>query len=87
VRAAYRTETPEDVLVFGRDNGTDRRIVVVNFAAESRTVDLRPVVGTTNRFTGADIGVSRSDGAVTVEVETLAVLETPSLFGQGRWQS
>jgi len=80
VRPAYRTETPEDVLVFGRDAGAEKRIVVVNFAAELRQVDLRPVVDTTDRFTGEDVGVARSDDAVTVEVDTLAVFSTPTLF-------
>ena len=84
VRAAYRTGTPDDVLVFGRDAGDEKRIVVVNFAAGPRTVDLRPVVGTTDRFTGADVELARDADAVTVEVDTLAVLPTPTLFGQGR---
>ena len=84
VRAAYRTDTPEDVLVFGRDAGEAKRIVVVNFAAGARTVDLRPVVATTNLFTGEDVGVAGPGDAVTVSVERLAVLETPTLFGQGR---
>lgn len=82
VRAAYRTETPDDVLVFGRDAGAEKRIVVVNFAAESRTVDLRPVVGTRNLFTGADVGVTRNEDAVTVDVDTLAILAAPTLFGR-----
>jgi hypothetical protein len=84
VRAAFRTETPDDVLVFGRDGGDEKRIIVVNFAATPRTVDLRPVVDTTDRFTGADVAVDRSEDAVTVEVERLAVLSTPTLFGRGR---
>ncbi|MDS0260854.1 alpha-amylase family glycosyl hydrolase [Haloarcula sp. S1CR25-12] len=84
VRPAYRTEAPEDVLVFGRDAGAEKRIVVVNFAADPRTVDLRPVVDTTDRFTGTDVAVARSDDAVTVEVERLAVLSTPTLFDRGR---
>ena len=83
VRAAYRTETPEDVLVFGRDAGDEKRVVVVNFAAGPRRVDLRPVVDTTDRFTGADVAVARDDDAVTVEVERLAVLSTPTLFDHG----
>ena len=81
VRAAYRTATPEDVLVFGRDAGDQKRIVVINFAAGSRTVDLRPVVDTTNLFTGADVEVGRNEDAVTVAVDTLAILATPTLFG------
>jgi glycosidase len=84
VRAAYRTETPEDVLVFGRDAGDEKRIVVVNFAADPRRVDLRPVVDTTDRFTGRDVAVARSDDAVTVAVDRFAVLSTPTLFDRGR---
>ncbi len=84
VRPAYRTETPDDVLVFGRDAGEEQRIVVVNFAADPRRVDLRPVVDTTDRFTGRDVAVARSEDAVTVEVERLAVLSTPTLFDGGR---
>ncbi|MBX0288133.1 alpha-amylase [Halomicroarcula sp. F28] len=80
VRPAYRTETPDDVLVFGRNAGDAKRIVVVNFAADPRRVDLRPVVDTTDLFTGRDVAVARSEDAVTVEVERLAVLSTPSLF-------
>jgi glycosidase len=81
VRTAYRTETPDDVLVFGRGSGDTQRIVVVNFAAQSRTVDLWPGVGTENVFTGRDAAVDRSDHTVTVEVDTLGVFETPILFG------
>ncbi|WP_324663660.1 alpha-amylase family glycosyl hydrolase [Haloarcula sediminis] len=80
VRAAHRTERPEDVLVFGRDAGEEKRVVVVNFAADPCRVDLRPVVDTTDLFTGNDVAVARSEGAVTVEVDRLAVLDTPSLF-------
>ncbi|MDS0280538.1 alpha-amylase family glycosyl hydrolase [Haloarcula onubensis] len=83
VRPAYRTETPEDVLVFGRDAGEAKRVVVVNFAADPRRVTLRPVVDTTDLFTGANVAVDRSDDGVTVEVDRLAVLSTPTLFDCG----
>jgi len=72
------------VLVFGRDAGAEKRVVVINFAAEPRRVALRPVVDTTDRVTGADVAVGRRDDAVTVEVERVAVLSTPTLFGDGR---
>jgi glycosidase len=85
VRAAYRTETPDDVLVFGRESGDEKRVVVVNFGAESRTVDLRPVVDSVDCISGEDVGIKQTEDALTVEVETVAVLETPTLFGQGRW--
>jgi len=84
VRAAYRTESPDDVLVFGRDTGDEKRVVIVNFAPEARTVDLRPAVDTANQFTGEDVAVAHSEDAVTVSVERLAVLATPSLFDQRR---
>jgi glycosidase len=83
VRAAYRTTSGDDLLVFGRDAGDEKCIVVVNFAADPRTVDLRPVVDTTNQFTGADVAVARTEEAVTVEVDALAILKTPTLFNQG----
>jgi glycosidase len=82
VRAAYRTETPDDVLVFGRESGDEKRVVVVNFAAEPRTVDLRPVVDATDCVSGEDIGVERTEDSLTVEVDTVAILRTPTLFGQ-----
>jgi len=81
VPVAYRTDTTDDVLVFGRASGDEKRIVVVNFAADARRVALRPVVDTTDRFTGNDTAVERTEDAVTIEVDTLAVLRTPTLFG------
>jgi len=89
VREAHRTEAGNDVLVFGRDAGEEKRVVVVNFGGGTRRVDLRLPVDTRDRFTGEDRGVDRSEDAVTVEVETLAVFGTPTLFDQGRdhWQA
>jgi len=84
VRAAHRTDATDDLLVFGRDAGDRQRVVVVNFGPAPRRVDLRPVVDTTDRFSGRDLAVDRAEGAVTVEVDTLAVFGTPTLFGQGR---
>ncbi|MFW5955997.1 MAG: alpha-amylase family glycosyl hydrolase [Halorhabdus sp.] len=83
VREAHRTDAGDDVLVFGRDAGTEKRVVVINFSPEPRYVDLRLPVDPTDLFTGEDLGVDRSDDAVTVEVDTFAVFETPSLFDQG----
>ncbi|MEF8826730.1 MAG: alpha-amylase family glycosyl hydrolase, partial [Halapricum sp.] len=83
VREAYRTDATDDLLVFGRDAGDEKRVVVINFGPKPRQVELRQSVDTRDLFTGEDLAVSTSDDATTVEVETLAVFETPSLFGQG----
>ncbi|WP_135665001.1 alpha-amylase family glycosyl hydrolase [Halorhabdus rudnickae] len=83
VREAHRTEAGNDVLVFGRDAGEAKRVVVINFADHPHWVDLRLPVDTHDLFSGEDLLVDRSDDAVTVEVETLAVFETPTLFDQG----
>lgn len=85
-RVAHRSETPTDVLVFARNAGMNepKRVIIINFAEESRHVDLRTVVDTTDQFTGNDISVDTtpSEDIVTVNVETVAVLKTPSLLGQ-----
>ncbi|WP_229770460.1 alpha-amylase family glycosyl hydrolase [Halorhabdus sp. CBA1104] len=83
VREAYRTDASEDVLVFGRDAGEEKRVVVINFGAEPKQVDLRSVVDTHDQFSDTDLEVASAEDAVTVEVETLAVFETPTLFDQG----
>ncbi|QGN07626.1 alpha-amylase [Halorhabdus sp. CBA1104] len=83
VREAHRAAAGDDVLVFGRDAGEEKRVVVINFADHSHWVDLRLPVETHDLFTGEDLLVDRKDDAVTVEVETLAVFETPTLFEQG----
>jgi hypothetical protein len=61
-----------------------KRVIIINFAEESRHVDLRAVVDTTDQFTDNDISVDTtpSEDIVTVDVETVAVLKTPSLLGQ-----
>jgi len=96
VREYHRTDSG-DVLVFGLgaseadeagENEREHRVVVVNFAAEPRTVHLRSVVDTTDRFTGEDLATRKGDEktdeeSVAVEVDTLAVFETPSLLGLG----
>jgi len=79
VRVAHRTGAPEDLVAFGRDAGAEKRVIVVNFAAGPRTVDLPPAVAGTDRVTGTDVVRRRSEDAVTVAVDTLAVLETPTL--------
>ena len=85
-RVAHRSETPTDVLVFARNAGMNepKRVIIINFAEESRHVDLRAVVDTTDQFTDNDISVDTtpSEDIVTVDVETVAVLKTPSLLGQ-----
>ncbi|ERG98435.1 MAG: glycosidase [Haloquadratum sp. J07HQX50] len=82
MQVAYDTKAATDIVAFGRDAGAQKRLVVVNFAAEPRRVDLRSVVDTNNRFTQHNIGVACDDNLVTIEVDTLAILTTPTLLGQ-----
>ncbi|WP_436924818.1 glucodextranase DOMON-like domain-containing protein [Halosimplex amylolyticum] len=81
----------DDVLVFGRDasetdrdsvSGPEKAVVIVNFQDGPATVDLRPAVSSTDLFTGADVATSTGE-VMTVEVDELAVLETPRLFSVG----
>ncbi|MFW6265467.1 MAG: alpha-amylase family glycosyl hydrolase, partial [Halanaeroarchaeum sp.] len=83
LREGYRTDAERDVLVFGRDAGEEKRVVVNNFGPGPRQVELRAAVETTDLFTGEDLAVDESGDGVTVEVDTLAVFEVPSLFGAG----
>ncbi|AUX09024.1 glycoside hydrolase domain protein [Halalkaliarchaeum desulfuricum] len=79
-----------DVLVFGRDagdiddvDGPERVVVVVNFEAGPAQVFLRPSVGGVDHVSGEDISVETLSDARAVEVETIAVLETPDLLEIG----
>ncbi|TYL39611.1 hypothetical protein CV102_04795 [Natronococcus pandeyae] len=73
----------EHVLVFGRDasdlegvDGPERVLVVINYEDEPVAVDLRESVDSHDLFTGEEIDVDQDDETVTVEVDTVAVLET-----------
>ncbi|ERG97108.1 alpha-amylase family glycosyl hydrolase [Haloquadratum walsbyi] len=85
-RVTHQSERSEDVLVFARDAGIDKpkRLIIINFAEEPRQVELRAVIDTIDQFSGEDIAVDTtpSEGTVTIEVETLAVLKTSSALGQ-----
>ncbi|GAB3416653.1 hypothetical protein GCM10027435_14310 [Haloparvum alkalitolerans] len=81
-----------DVLAFGRDAsdlddrdvaGPERVVVLINFDDGPATVYLRPEVGGTDLVSGADVSVETPSDATAVEVETVAVLETPSLLDLG----
>ena len=79
-----------DVLVFGRDasdlddvEGPERAVVVVNFEARPAQVFLRPGVGAVDHVTGEDVSVDTLSDARAVEVDTIAVLETPDLLEIG----
>ena len=84
-------QSDDDVLVFGRDaSGTDRdtisgpekAVVIVNFQDAPATVDLRPSVSSKDLFTGTNVDTTTGE-TMTVEVDEVAVLETPSLFSVG----
>ncbi|QSG04317.1 glucodextranase DOMON-like domain-containing protein [Natranaeroarchaeum sulfidigenes] len=79
-----------NMIVFGRDaselddiDGPETVICIVNFEDDPVEPILRPEVDTVNLVTGEDIATDVSDTGVTVEVDTFAVLETPSLFSIG----
>ncbi len=84
----FRTE--DHVLVFGRDasdmeevSGPERAVVVVNFEdGDPATVELPPAVETTDELTGRDVAVECGD-TTTVDIETIAVLETPTFDALG----
>ena len=82
VGAYYRADS-ERVVAYGRDAGEQQVVVVLNFDAEPRTVELRGPVGTTDLVSGSDIGVESEGDTTEVEVDSVAVLETPSLSGLG----
>ena len=79
-----------DVLVFGRDasdlsavEGPERVVVVINFDARPAEVFLRPGVGAIDHVSGDDVSVETLSDARAVEVDTIAVLETPDLLEIG----
>ncbi|MCU4716844.1 glucodextranase DOMON-like domain-containing protein [Halapricum hydrolyticum] len=80
-------QSEDSVLAFGRtmetDDGEQHVIVMLHFDPGTATVDLLPGAETEDWFSGEDIGVESEGQAVTVEFETLAVVETDSLFSLG----
>ncbi|WP_254279402.1 glucodextranase DOMON-like domain-containing protein [Haloarcula marina] len=87
-RPVYYESDSADVVAYGRETGGDAAVVVLNFGAESASVDLRSTVGTTDRISGKGVG-STSDGTTTVTVDDALVLDaTPPLLGDrlARWR-
>ncbi|MCU4717279.1 glucodextranase DOMON-like domain-containing protein [Halapricum hydrolyticum] len=80
-RGAYYESDSESVVAYGRDAGDQKVVVVLNFGDDPARVDLRGPVSTTDLRTGDDLGVD--DETTTVEVDSVAILETPSLSGLG----
>jgi len=80
-------QSDDSVLAFGRsmetDDGEQNVIVLLHFDPGTATVDLLPGANTQDMFTDSDIGVDSESEATTVEFETLAVVETDSLFNLG----
>jgi glycosidase/carbohydrate-binding DOMON domain-containing protein len=71
------------VLVFGRDashlddvDGPERALVAINYEAEPVEIDLRETVNGTDLVSGDGIETDGDEGTMTVEVDTVAVLET-----------
>ncbi|MEF8881385.1 MAG: glucodextranase DOMON-like domain-containing protein [Halapricum sp.] len=77
----------DSVLVFGRsmetDDGEQKVVVMVHFDPGTAQVDLLPGSETTDLVSGDDIGVGSDGQAVSVEFETLAMVETDTLFAVG----
>ncbi|WP_136689539.1 glucodextranase DOMON-like domain-containing protein [Halorhabdus amylolytica] len=77
----------DSVLVFGRsmetDDGRKNVVVMHHFDPGTAQVDLLPGTETTDLFTGEDIGVDSGGPAVSVAFDTLAVVETDTLFSVG----
>jgi len=82
-RGAYYESDSENVVAYGRDAGDQTVVVVLNFGDDSARVDLRGSVSTTDLRTGDDLGVDGDGETTTVEVGSVAILETPSLSGLG----
>ncbi len=79
-------QSADNVLAFGRDasdlddvSGPERVVAIVNFEdGKPAQVQLPAAVDTTDVITGEDVAVERTGTTTTVEVETIAVLETPT---------
>ena len=79
-------ESEADVLVFGRTGPSDVEdaIVIIHFDPGTAEVDVLPSAGSTDALSGNDIGVDSEGDAQTVEVDTMAVLKTDSVFSVGQ---
>ncbi|MFP9061570.1 glucodextranase DOMON-like domain-containing protein [Natrialbaceae archaeon A-chndr2] len=84
-------DSDDRVLVFGRDgshlsevSGPERAVVIVNFETDGlATVELRSEVLSTDVISGDDIAVSSDDERTTVDVDEVAILETPTFYAPG----
>jgi len=79
-----------NVLVFGRDasdledvNGPEKAVVIINFEDDPSEVFLRPEISSVDQISGEDVHTGDDFAALPVEVDTVAVLETPSLLPEG----
>ena len=83
LRGAYYDSDSEQVVAYGRDAGDQKAVIVLHFGEGTETVALRSPVSTTDLVSGSDLGVESDDDLTHVEVDSVAVLETPSLSGLG----
>ena len=82
VGAFYQSDS-KNVVAYGRDAGDQRVVVVLNFGDGTAEVDLRGPVSTTDLRTETDIGIESEGDTTRVAVDSVAILETPSLSGLG----
>ena len=80
-------QSDDSVLVFGRsmetDEGVQNVVVMIHFDPGTAQVDLLPGTETTDMVTGDDISVDNDSEGVSLEFDTLAVVETDTLFSVG----
>jgi glycosidase len=63
-RIEYETDTPEDVVAFGRENGDASYVVLLNFGGEPATVGIDETVDATDLVSGES---RAAEGGLTVE--------------------
>ena len=80
-------DSSDSVLVFGRSmetaDGEQQVVAMVHFDPGTAQVDLLPGTETTDLVSGEDIGVESDGQAVSVEFDTIAIVETDTLFAVG----
>ncbi|WP_254521689.1 glucodextranase DOMON-like domain-containing protein [Natrinema caseinilyticum] len=84
VRDDWYDPGDDHVLVFGRDasdlasvDGPERVLVAINYEPGPVEIDVRAAVDTHDLVSDDQIDVGSGDGKMTVEVDTVAILETP----------
>ncbi len=72
------------VLVFGRDasgiddvDGPEKALIAINYEAEPVEIEIRETVDGYDLVSGSEIATGSENGTMTVEVDTVALLETP----------